>query len=311
MKPTPFLFSLCLLACQNPSAPAENRVQSSQSPAPQSSNPPDTQASPDTLSPCGNGAVSTELAPGLELQQFRAPIPPPIEIGDRCITLVRIDPQRYQFKLLSALPDGPNRSASEWLEQFKGSGVINASMYHANQKSIGLMIDGHLKNNPEDNEKLGGIFAFNPIDKKSDPIAFYGKGCPGYELKEIKKRYKTLIQNYRLLDCQSQAIAWKDPKSFSAAAIGQDQQGRMVFIHSRTPYTMTIFANLLALPALALKHAHYVEGGPEASLYVRVGPKTVREIGSFESDFRPDDKNSAFWPIPNMIGFLPNTILKN
>lgn len=264
-------------------------------------------AEPRTLKSCGTGPISTELAPGLWLERFHAPIPPPLDIGDRCITLVRIDPQRYQFRLVSALPSGQNRPASQWLDEFKLTGVINASMYHENQQSIGLMIDGARANNPDDNEQLGGIFAFNPSDNKEKPIAFFGKSCPGYDLAQIKKRYKTLIQNYRLLDCEGRAIAWKDPKSFSAAAIGQDRQGRMVFIHARTPYTMSIFSNLLALPALDLKDAHYVEGGPEASLYVRAGKHVVREIGSFETTFRPDDKNSEFWPIPNMIGFYPNS----
>ena len=47
----------------------------------------------------------------------------------------------------------------------------------------------------------------------------------------------------------------------------------------------------------------YVEGGPEASLYVKVGGEVVSEVGSFETGFFESDANQVFWPLPNVIGF--------
>jgi hypothetical protein len=49
----------------------------------------------------------------------------------------------------------------------------------------------------------------------------------------------------------------------------------------------------------------FLEGGPEASLYVRAPGGVVREIGSYETEFRVDDSNDDFWEIPNVIGFSP------
>jgi hypothetical protein len=47
----------------------------------------------------------------------------------------------------------------------------------------------------------------------------------------------------------------------------------------------------------------YVEGGPEASLYVAAGKERLERVGSFETGFREADDNAAFWPIPNVLAF--------
>ena len=50
----------------------------------------------------------------------------------------------------------------------------------------------------------------------------------------------------------------------------------------------------------------YVEGGPEASLYLAVGGQAiVSEMGSFETGFFESHDNRRFWPLPNVLGFAP------
>ena len=58
-----------------------------------------------------------KLAQGLELGIFSAPLPS--EIGDSKIRVLRIDPQRYQLRLLnaSAFENGRPLSAKEWSRQ--------------------------------------------------------------------------------------------------------------------------------------------------------------------------------------------------
>ncbi len=245
------------------------------------------------------------MAPGLLVERVFASEESPVKGGDRCITLVRVDPARYRFVLLTAKAHGGDKPVTEWLRQHKLTGVINASMYGTDRRSVGLMIDGPVVNNGHDSEKFGGFLAFGPTKPGLAPISFLGRSCPGFDLSALRERYKTVIQNYRLLDCEGKAIPWKDEKVFSAAAIGEDKQGRVVLIHARTPYSMTAFGAMLAAPALGLTSAHYVEGGPEASLLVEAGGAKVRELGSYETNFRPDDTNDEFWAIPNVVGFLP------
>jgi hypothetical protein len=141
------------------------------------------------------------------------------------------------------------------------------------------------------------------------PVTIAGRSCPGFDLAALQQRYRGIVQDYRMLDCDGKPIAWADEKTFSAAAIAVDRKGRLVFLHSRTPFRMTRFNQIIAAPELDLAGAIYVEGGPEASLYVKTGAARdgdaeVAEMGSFETDFF-DDSNHVFWRIPNVLAFTP------
>jgi hypothetical protein len=45
----------------------------------------------------------------------------------------------------------------------------------------------------------------------------------------------------------------------------------------------------------------YLEGGPEASLYVQTSDTIITKIGSYVSSTYENDKNDHFWKIPNVI----------
>jgi len=245
------------------------------------------------------------LGPGLVVERVQASIPPPIDVGDRIITLVRIDPQHYRFRLLTASEHGA-RPAPEWVREFNLTGVINASMFlnDTDRRSTGLMFDGERVHQGRVNGGFGAFLAWGPFDASLPAVTMFGRGCSGFDLDEIRKSHRVVIQNYRMLDCQRRGIAWQDPKVYSVAAVGVDLDGWMVFIHSRTPYRMAEFNRMIAAPALRMAGVMYVEGGPEASLYVKTGAGTVSGIGSWESKFL-DDSNTHFWSIPNVIGFEP------
>jgi hypothetical protein len=102
------------------------------------------------------------------------------------------------------------------------------------------------------------------------------------------------------------ANAWKQqPRRWSTAAIGTDGKGRVLFIHCRTPYTVhDLIDRLLALP-IDLRRAMYVEGGPEATLYVKAGKVERDFVGSFESGFLENDDNQAEWALPNVVLAIP------
>ena len=257
------------------------------------------------MQPCATAPLTLELAPGLVLQRFRAQVASPVNVGDGCITIARADPSHYRFVLLTALANKGTQRADEWRERFHLTGVMNASMFQENSRSVGLMVSGKNVNNLADATKYGAFMAWDPVSKSSDPVAFFGRTCQGFNLASVRRRYGSIVQNYRLLDCDGSAIVWKDEKVYSATAIGQDRSGRVAFIHSRTPFTMTQFAAILATPALDLRAAMFVEGGPEASLSLRSGETEIRATGSYETGFTENDDNQRFWSLPNVIGFAP------
>ena len=177
-------------------------------------------------------------------------------------------------------------------------------MYTEDGHSVTMMVNGPVVNQPRDDKRYGGFFAFDPTREGIPPVAAFGRECAGFDLAAIRHDYKVVVQNYRLLDCEAHAISWKDPKVVSAAAIGIGKDGDVVFIHTRTAHTMTELATILGMPALSLAHAHYVEGGPEASLYVHAGNRTIRAIGQYTGAFA-DDVSQQLWELPNVIGFSP------
>ncbi|HSQ66366.1 MAG TPA: phosphodiester glycosidase family protein [Polyangiaceae bacterium] len=248
--------------------------------------------------------TSREVAPGLRVERVRAPVASPVAIGDRCITIVRAEPARWELRLMQGRDNGGERTADEWSARFGLAAVINASMYQSNGRSVGLMVDGEHAGNPSDNSKYGGFFAFGPTRDGLPPAAGFGRDCAGFDLAAIKRDYRAVVQNYRLLDCAGQPVTWQDAKAFSAAVVGLDRQGRVAFVHSRTPYTMTQLARMLAAPPFELTFAMHTEGGPEASLFVHAGDFTAREIGSYETGFFTRDDHASFTPLPNVLGLV-------
>lgn len=234
--------------------------------------------------------ASGPIAPGLRIETAGT------------VTLARIDPARYGLRLLNAAKEGRARKAPDWAKEFGLVAVVNASMYEPSGLSVGLMINGAHTNQTHDLPKMGGYFAFDPTRPGLPDVAAIGKDCPGFDLARLRADYRVVFQNYRLLDCDGHALPWKESKLFSAAAIGLGKDGHVVFAHSRAPYVMTDFAKILAAPELELAQMFYVEGGPEASLYVHAGDVTFRGIGSFETGFFRDDSNQDFWELPNVVG---------
>src|SRR5262249_26832653 len=159
--------------------------------------------------------------------------------------------------------------------EFGLTGLINASMFAPDQRSIGILVSGDSVNRAKDNERLGAFLAFDPIDDKDAPLVLTGRDCPGFDLAALRRRYRSIVQNYKLLRCDGKPVTWKDPRRFSAAAVAIDGDGRAVFVLLRAAAQMSDFAQLLAERRLSA--AMYVEGGPEASLYVSSGTTAVGE----------------------------------
>ena len=259
-------------------------------------------APPPPLVECAG--TSREIAPGLRVERVRASVESPVAVGDRCVTVVRAEPARWELRLMQARDSGGDRTAEEWSARFGLAAVINASMYQSNGRSVGLMVDGEHAGNTSDNAKYGGFIAFGPSRDGLAPVAGFGRDCAGFDLAAVRRDYRAVVQNYRLIDCSGQPIAWQDSKAFSAAVVGLDRQGRVVLIHSRTPYTMTQLAHILVAPPFELTFAMHTEGGPEASLFVHAGEFTAREIGSYETGFFTRDDHASFTPLPNVLGLV-------
>jgi uncharacterized protein YigE (DUF2233 family) len=251
------------------------------------------------------------LADGLVVERVRLRSVPAVgdrdgaAVSDSLLTLVRIDPRRWDLRLLTAAADGGARTAPEWARAFDLVAVINAALYLPDQRSIGLMLDGERIHNPRDNRRLAGFLAFHPRRSGQAAVRIFGRDCPGFQLDEVRASYGTVIQNYRLLDCHGRPVPWKDEKQYAIAGVGIDTADWVVFIHCSTPMRVHELNLRLADSELELAAAVFVEGGRQASLVAAGDGGRVEEAGSAAAGGALAGFGGAFWPIPNVLGVVP------
>jgi len=239
------------------------------------------------------------LEPGLELGVFRSPRPS--TSGDSRVRALRIDAARFEFHLLNASAfDAPTpRTARQWCRDRGMTAAINASMYQGDHRtSVSLMrTRGHV-NNPRLTKDMT-VLAFDPDDPELPPVRLIDRQCD--DLETLAPRYGTLVQSIRMLSCRGSNVWQLQPRRWSTAAIGMDDDGRVLFLHVRSPYSVHDLIEILRELPLGLARAMYVEGGPEAQLYVESGDRAFEFVGSYETGFNENDDNAAAWPVPNVV----------
>lgn len=246
------------------------------------------------------------LAPGLELREFLTPD----RVGDLAgeqgvLAVLRIDPACYAFSLGSALDKGVMLTVGEWSRRFGFTAVINAGMFRADDRlrGTGYMRDGHVAVNTFVHPGYGAFLLFNPKDRSLPPVRWLDrKQDPDW--RTVLDQYEGVVQNYRLISRDRLNLWAQDEPRHSAAAIGMDQAGRVLFIHCRTSVSMREFAQALLDLPLDLVGAMYVEGGADAAMYVDTPGFTGRWVGEYKSDFF-QGSNKNFWPVPNVLGIRP------
>jgi hypothetical protein len=243
-----------------------------------------------------------KLDEGLFLGRFSPQ--PEYPLLDCPIVILKIEPQQYALKLLSASEHGGNaRTARQWCKGFGLAAAMNASMYQATNPlmSTGYMRNyGHV-NNPTINPAFGAFLAFNPMVPAIPTVQIIDKyKTPGW--KDLIKKYHTVIQNYRMIS-NGRRTGWpyKD-KVYRTAAIGTDQEGNVLFILGRYPSsTQDFIRTLLSLP-IRIRTAMYVEGGLEADLHLRVNDAQDAEAACTDKTTSEAAGDASGWAIPNVIG---------
>ncbi len=252
------------------------------------------------LAPCP--VATPTLGLGLTVERWPIGAKAAVDTTPACIDVVRADPARFALRVLSAADDSAARSATAWRDAYHLAAVTNAGMFHASGAPVGMVVaDGVARS--RDNTKMSGYLAWDPVSAADPPVLLAGRDCAGFDLADLRARYHTIVQSYRLLGCGGEALPWKDPKQYSAAAIALDRAGRVVLLHARAPVTMAELSASLAGRNLA--GALFLEGGPEASLVARGPDGELARVGSYETGFVENDTNQTFWTLPNVIALVP------
>jgi hypothetical protein len=248
------------------------------------------------------------LAPGMNLKYVTAK--QPSSIGDSRIIILRMDPEQWQLEAVSASETGNStgHTARAWSQIRNFSAAINAGMFAADYKThLGYMGSSAHVNNSRPND-YQSVAAFEPRNSQSLPrFHIFDLDAPGIHFQDILKDYSSILQNLRLVKRPGLNRWSQQERKWSEAALGEDDTGRILFIYSRSPFTMHDLSNELLAAGIGLVAAQHLEGGPEAQLYLHVGTLELEMYGSYETAFRENDTNSAAWPVPNILGVRSRT----
>ena len=226
-------------------------------------------------------------------------------VNDSKLFILKADPQFCKFCLLCSSEHGrKNRTADDWSKDFGVNVVVNAGMFNmANQRTN----KGYLKNySHTNNSRLNGYYnvmmAMNPKNASDTSMVIYDMTCGNWN--SIRRDYNTFCQGMRMIDCNGNRMAWdKRPGQSCSMVIGAtDTEGNIYFIFTRSPYTHQKMIGFLIDLIPDVRTTVYLEGGPEASLYIQTPDTVISKIGSYVSKTYANDDNDHFWKIPNVIG---------
>jgi hypothetical protein len=249
--------------------------------------------------------VWQSLAPGMELGKFAASRPS--NSGDSRITVLRIDPNRWALAFvgqsLHSEPGG--QTARQWSKDHQLTAAINAGMYATDYSThIGyLRFRDHVNN--DNVNAYQSVAAFDPRRDGLPPFRIFDLDSPGVSMQTIRQDYASVVQNLRLIKRPGLNQWSQQDKTWSEAALGEDESGRILFIFCRSPYSMYDLNNELLGLDIGLVSAQHLEGGPQAQLYINTGETELELSGSHGTSFHDDDDISTAWPIPNVLGVRP------
>jgi hypothetical protein len=238
---------------------------------------------------------------GLHVGEFRSP--QKSIFRNSIITIIKIDPDRFTFKLLCAKESGlKGMPVKTWCRKFKLLGGVNAGMYQTDFLSnVGYMKNFTHINNARVASRFLSVFACNPVMEGMKRAKVFD--IDETDMSDIIKKYNTVIQNLRLIKRNGENRWSKQLKIWSEVALGENSKGNILFIYSPVPYSMHEFNEiLLALPVDVLC-AQHLEGGPEASLYFKYKDFEIEKCGHRRSRFDETDQGCEMAAIPNVLGF--------
>jgi len=255
-----------------------------------------------TESPAQSASQWRTLASGMDIRVVQSR--KQTLVGDSKITVLRIDPGRWELELMGVFQTGESggHTAREWSKKQKYAAAINAGMFQTDGKThLGYLRSGDRVYNGRLNS-YQSVMAFDPRQPgKVAAFRIFDLDSPGVDLQAILADYASAVQNLRLVKHPGLNQWAQQGREWSEAA-GEDSQGRVLFIYSRSPFSMHDLNQELLGAGIGLVAAQHMEGGPEAQLYVHAGDTELEMFGSYETAFKESDENSAAWPVPNVIG---------
>jgi hypothetical protein len=228
------------------------------------------------------------------------------KFSDSKVCVLKINPEYFEFSLVVATQyDSSLKTIKDWCDTMNLTGAINAGMYSLKDhiSGVGFMQSFDHINNPVIKESFNALAVFNP--KNESVPSFQIVDMVNQDWNSLKRNYNSCFQSIRMIDNIHQGIYWKKKPllSCSMSVLATDKSGNVLFLFARSPYNANEFIKFMLSPALNIQTAMYLEGGPEASLYVKTDTCEILKFGSYVSYSNPNDDNQELRKMPNILGF--------
>lgn len=222
--------------------------------------------------------------------------------GDGTVRVLRIDPGRFELKLLMASAPGQGRALSPraWCRREHLVAATNAGMFAQDYlTAISLLRSRHHVNNPRLTRHMA-VLAFDRRDDGVPPVQIIDRELQ--DVAALSARYGSLVQSIRMVALDGRNVWQPQPRRWSAAAAGIDTLGRVLLLHVRSPYPMHDLVNMLLGMPLGLRNLMYLEGGAQAQLHVAAGDEERELAGCYDPDGPAAGREAGPSPVPNVIG---------
>lgn len=251
----------------------------------------------------GSAIPWKNLMEGLQMAELETP--EKSVVNDSKISILKVDPQKFDFEFLTASEHGRQaRTAPEWAQEFDQNIIVNAGMYRYNktQSNKGYMKNYNHLNNPVKNNYYNALLAMHPKDPKKPPFEIIDTYQKNWE--KIKNQYHSVCQGMRMINDKGEGMAFtkRPDQSCSMILAATDAESNLYFIFTRSPYTHLNMISLLKALPINIRTTVYLEGGPETSFYVNTGDTVIAKFGSYVSNTCDNDDNDHFRKMPNVIG---------
>lgn len=247
--------------------------------------------------------VWTDIDNGLTYSECNGPYIS--KFSDSKVSILKINPSFFNFELvLASDSDSTLHTIAEWCEIKNLQAGFNAGMYSLKDhiSGSGFTMNFNHINNKKVNESFNALAVFNPKDKAYQ--SFRIVDMTNEDWKSVLNNYNSCFQSIRMIDNNGKAVYWKHKPVLrcSMCILAIDKSDNVLFIFTRSPYSVNEMINFLLNSELHIKTAMYIEGGPEASLYIKTQQNEIIKFGSYVSNACPNDKNTELRKMPNIIG---------
>ncbi len=214
--------------------------------------------------------------------------------------LLRIDPECYEFDLLSSLEyNCPPRSAQAWAVEYNYLISFNAGMYAEDHRTtIGYCKVGDFVINDHLN-RHNCILAFDALNNSASGARIINRKCENFD--SLRNHYNSFLQSIRMLGC-SGVNTWRESDDrHSILALAEDKSGDILVIFCRNRISVHDFIDIVSGLSLNLEDMMYLEGSYPASLYVHVGDFEVNLTGYGEQKMLSEIFKPSRSALPNVI----------